>query len=462
MRSALNSILICLSVTAILSAENFPDNLSELALERSKTVVAIEFVLERELDRQEGGAFGLVVDEEGTVVILPSKIPTWEPVEKLKDFFGYTLPSDGDRLPMEYLGEDYPSGWHVLKFKNGLPQAFVPITRFDRATVGMGDPVFAVGGLNKDFGFDPYVMTSRVVLAKRMPDLQLIFRDGIANPGCPVFNAEGAFVGWLLEPLAFNRIMSVGRDTMNISLRNPDESSVALSNKEFYDYLDHIQGAKFNTARAWIGVSGMQPIDPEVAKYLGIEKQSGIVLSEILEESPAQTVGLEDDDIVISVDGKPLPQLKPDSSVTPYFQWLIRRKRPGETVALEVIRGEERKRFEIEVGEGPKMVREADYRFYAKLGFTVREFLLSDGIRRRVEKEQMNGAIVNFVKRSSAVETAGLRRGDWIRQIEGEPVGSYDTALKMLDAVEADEDKGEFVLLVERNNETSFIRAHLK
>ena len=462
MRLVLSIFLTFLAGAVSLPADSLPDNLSELAMERRQTIVAIEFVLERELDRQEGGAFGLVVDDDGTVVVLSSRIPAWEPVEKLKDFFGYTLPNSGDRYQLEYLGEDYASGWHVLKFKNELPKAFIPITRFDRATVSMGDQVFAVGGLTKDFGFDPYVMTSRVALAKRMPDLQLIFRDGIANPGCPVFNAKGAFVAWLLEPLAFNQVMKVGRETMNISLRNPDESSVALSSKEFFDYLDHIKRSKNNGSRAWIGVSGMQPIDPEVAKYLGIEKQSGIVLSEILEDSPASYVGLEDNDIVIGVDGKPLPQLKPDSSLTPYFQWLIRRKAPGETVALEVIRGEERKQFSIEVGEGPKMVREADYRFYEKLGFTVREFLLSDGIRRRVEKDQMHGAIVNFVKRSSAVETAGLRRGDWIRQIEGEPVGSYDKALQMLDAVESDEEKSEFVLLVERNNETSFIRAQLK
>ncbi len=127
-----------------------------------------------------------------------------------------------------------------------------------------------------------------------------------------------------------------------------------------------------------------------------------------------------------------------------------------------MIRGEERKTFEVEVGSSPKNVREADYRFYEKLGFTVREFLLTDGIRRRIPKEEMNGAIVNFVRRSSAVETAGLRNGDWIKQIEGAPVDSYQAVLDVLDQVEGDEEKTEFVLLVERNNETSFIRAQLK
>jgi len=108
------------------------------------------------------------------------------------------------------------------------------------------------------------------------------------------------------------------------------------------------------------------------------------------------------------------------------------------------------------------VVREAEYRYYEKLGFTVREFLLTDGIRRRLSKEEMNGAIVNFVTRSSAVETAGLRTGDWIKQVEGQVIKSYDEVLTILDQVEQDEEKAEFVLLVERNNETSFIRTQLK
>ena len=107
-------------------------------------------------------------------------------------------------------------------------------------------------------------------------------------------------------------------------------------------------------------------------------------------------------------------------------------------------------------------MREADYRYFEKLGFTVREFLLTDGIRRRLPKAEMNGAIVNFVTRSSAVETAGLRTGDWIKQVEGQEVTSFDDVLGLLDGVEQDDSKSEFVLLVERNNETSFIRAQLK
>ncbi|MCZ6674909.1 MAG: PDZ domain-containing protein [Verrucomicrobia bacterium] len=462
MRSIFPILAACCLANAGLSADPFPANLNELAIARSKTIVALEFVIERELDRQEGYTYGLIVDEEGTIVVLESMIPSWIPVEKLKNIVGFALPHDDEEYPLVYLGKDYPSGWHLLAFKDELPEGFKSITAFDRAIVNMGDLVFGVGGVGKEMGFDPFVLTGRVAMTKRMPDRQIIMRDDIANPGAPVFNVAGAFVGWTTDSLSFKRIMNVGRETLNITMTNPEESSVALSSEDFFDYLDNIDKDNLDGPRPWIGVSGMQPIDPEVAKYLGIENQAGIVLSEILEASPSSDAGLENNDILITVDGKSLPQFRPDYTVTPYFQKLIRRKKPGDNLSVEVIRGEEHKTFDIVVGAGPKNIREADYRFYEKLGFTVREFLLTDGIRRRLSKEEMNGAIVNFVRRSSAVETAGLRNGDWIKQVEGQVVNSYGDVLDLLDLVELDEERSEFVLLVERNNETSFVRAQLK
>ena len=462
MRKFLTLLVVCLVGGSVVTADPYPANLHDLVLERSKSVVALEFVVEREIDRQQGFAYGLVVDDQGTIVVLESMIPSWIPVEKMKNFVGYTLPDDDEEYDLKYLGNDYPSGWHILAFEDGLPEAFTPITAFDRAVAKMGDPVFGVGAVGKDMGFDPFVLTGRVALTKKMPDRQVIMRDDIANPGCPIFNVDGAFVAWATDPQSYRRTMNVGRETLTVSLSNPEETSVGLSSDDFFNYLDDIDPANVEGPRPWIGVSGMQPIDPDVAEFLGIKNQSGIVLSEILDESPSSRAGLQNNDILITVNGEVLPQFRPDYSVTPYFQKLIRQKSPGETMTVEVIRGEERKSFDVEIADGPKVVREADYRYFEKLGFTVREFLLTDCIRRRLPKSEMNGAIVNFVTRSSAVESAGLRTGDWIKQVEGQDVSSFGDVLGLLDLVEQDEEKSEFVLLVERNNETSFIRAQLK
>jgi len=456
------SFALLLFISMPVKAYTQAADLFDLVQERTKAIVALEFVVEREVDRREGEAFGLIIDDAGTIVVLEDMIPSWVPLEKMKDFVGYSLPSDDEEYPLDYLGKDYQSGWHILRFKEGLPEYFRPITDFEVSTARMGDEVFGVGGTNKDLGFEPFVLTGRVALTKALPDRQIYFQKDIGSPGCAFFTMDGAFAGWIQNSLSYNRVMTVGRETLNVTMTNPEESAVALCSDYFFDYLEHIDIDGLNGERPWMGVSGMQPIDPEVAEYLGIENQAGVVLSEIIEGSPSLESGLENNDILITVDGEALPRFRPDYSVTPYLQKLIRRKKPGETMEVEVIRGEERMAFSIVMGQGPKLVREAEYRYFEDLGFTVREFLMSDGIRRRVPSEEMKGAIVNFVLSSSAVETAGLRSGDWIRQIEGEEIHSYEDVLRLLESVAEDEDKAEFVMLIERKNETSFIRTSLK
>ena len=56
-------------------------------------------------------------------------------------------------------------------------------------------------------------------------------------------------------------------------------------------------------------------MDRDVAKFLKLSAQSGAVVSEVLEGSPAEKAGVRPRDIILGLDGKPLPQLKPDSIV---------------------------------------------------------------------------------------------------------------------------------------------------
>ena len=344
MRLLFSALAVSLIGVLGLNADPYPANLHERVVERSKAVVALEFVVEREIDRQQGFAYGLVVDDQGTIVVLESMIPSWIPVEKLKNFVGYSIPYDDEEYDLKYLGNDYPSGWHVLAFEEGLPEAFTPITSFDRAVADMGEPVFGVGAVGKDMGFDPFVLTARVALTKRMPDRQVIMRDDIANPGCPIFNVDGAFVAWATDPQSYRRTMNVGRETLTVTSEQSGGNVHWTQQRRLsIAYLEGIDPVQVEGPRPWIGVSGMQPIDPDVAEFLGIKNQSGIVLSEILDESPSSRAGLENNDILITVDGEILPRFRPDYSVTPYFQKLIRQKAPGQKMTVEVIRGEETK-----------------------------------------------------------------------------------------------------------------------
>ena len=69
--------------------------------------------------------------------------------------------------------------------------------------------------------------------------------------------------------------------------------------------------------------------------------------------------------------------------------------------------------------------------------------------------------MVHFVKPNSPAATAGLRPDDWVREIDGEEMKTYDQALRKLAAIENDAGRTQFVLLVSRGGETTVLRAKL-
>jgi serine protease Do len=56
----------------------------------------------------------------------------------------------------------------------------------------------------------------------------------------------------------------------------------------------------------------------------------------------------------------------------------------------------------------------------------------------------------------------GLEFDDWIREIDGKEVKTYAEAVAALAAIEADQDRPEFVLLTSRGSETAVRRVKLK
>ena len=72
------------------------------------------------------------------------------------------------------------------------------------------------------------------------------------------------------------------------------------------------------------------------------------------------------------------------------------------------------------------------------------------------------GVIVDFVKPNSPAAMGGLESDDWIREIDGKEIKTYAEAVAALTAIEADQDRAEFVLLTSRGSETAVRRVKLQ
>jgi len=90
-------------------------------------------------------------------------------------------------------------------------------------------------------------------------------------------------------------------------------------------------------------------------------------------------------DIIIAIDGRPLPRFRPDRVVADYIEKEIRRRRPGDLMKLTVLRGPDRIQLSAQLKDAPKLVREARREYFDGLGFTAREFVYGDAIARRLK-----------------------------------------------------------------------------
>jgi serine protease Do len=167
---------------------------------------------------------------------------------------------------------------------------------------------------------------------------------------------------------------------------------------------------------------------------------------------------LQDGDLVVAINGEALPRLKPDSVLQAYFERQLLLSEVGEPVRLSVLRGDESLDVEVVPSESPTRMKEADRKYFEDIGVTLREYIVMDSIQRREDHRLLRGAVVNFIRPNSPAAAGELQPGDWVQEIDGEPIGDFGEAVDRMQAALDNEEAEEIVLLVRRSNETSVLR----
>lgn len=441
-------------------------DLPALWAERIKSVVAVEYYTETETERRPSISYGTVIDSNGTIILPPVAInPRMTPLQ-LKEFKVYR-PGSSTSVPGVYLGQDALTGWHFVRAAESVRPELVPITVYAPKTLAepaMAEEVWGIGLRNKDEDFAPYLLSSRVALIQSLPQRTAIALHEVAGPGLPVFNMAGEFIGLAASAFgqSFVQFTRMDRSGTPVILVNVEESSAFQVASEVLPNLGRIPGNVFGRPLAWLGASGLQPVDPEVGKFLHLENQSGVVISEVLEGSPAEKAGVKPHDVILAVDGVVLPRLKPDRVVVNYLEREVARRSPGQTMKLTLLRGETRVELPVVLGEEPRLTTEAERKYFDHIGLTLREFVYADAVALRVRTSPLKGVIAHFVKPNGPAAIAGVRTDDWIKEIDGAEVKSFGEAVQKMGEIEADAERSEFVLLVGRGNETAVLRVKLK
>src|SRR5262245_34200453 len=205
--------------------------------------------------------------------------------------------------------------------------------------------------------------------------------------------------------------------------------------------------------RSWLGIV-MQPLDEDLIEYWKLDVEGGIIISSVVEGSPAEKAGLKSADILVSLQGEPL-HINKDEDLAD-FRRRIERLGVGELVDLAFLRQGERKSLSLSLGEAPKTAWTAEEIEDEDLGLTVREITMDDLLGQNLDPDT-RGVVVSETERAGWAQLGGVQPGDIVRSIDGHPVTDLTSFRAQSDRLR--EQKPEATLFfVLRQTETVFLR----
>lgn len=212
-----------------------------------------------------------------------------------------------------------------------------------------------------------------------------------------------------------------------------------------------VQGGK--VVRGWLGVS-IQELSPDLAMQFGVQEPKGVLVSEVLDDSPAKRAGFERGDVIVEFDGKPVEN--PTQLRNAVAQTVIGRK-----ATVKVMRDKRLRSLEVTIAEQPKTVAQAGSE---EEGGSARPAgLLADIEVRELNSDLASrlglggserGVAIVRVRADSVAEEAGLKEGDLILEVNRMPVPSLTVYERAVSKLSKDQP---VLLLIKRQGRTSFI-----
>jgi len=378
--------------------------------------------------RDEWLGSGMIVTPDGYILTANHVV---EGADEIKVGLG----NDKMEYAAKIIGADPATDIAVLKIdSNNLPA----ITLGDSSQLEVGDVVLAIGN---PFGLGQTVTRGIVsALGRSLPgddesrDKTYRYQDYIqtdasinmGNSGGALVDAQGRLIG------INDAIVSPTGTSAGIGFAVP----INLARTVMDGFLN---GGKLS--RGYLGVDS-QDLDPELARSFGVANSSGVLVTAIGPDSPAEKAGLKSGDVITSIgdtDVSGVESLKLTvSQLHPGSQAKIKLVRNGAAMTLTATLGEKQDSLSVPTSTKPANNAPTELKADALDGVRVQD--LDMDFRQELQAPlTISGAVVTDVDNASNSAIAGLRRGDVIAEINHQPVTNAKDAVSLCKAAKSDQ-----------------------
>lgn len=191
--------------------------------------------------------------------------------------------------------------------------------------------------------------------------------------------------------------------------------------------------ASQKSGKGWLGVS-VEELTPSLRKKMKLGEQTGLLVTNVVPNSPADDAGFREDDVIVEFDGKKVEEAD-------VFTRLVRDTGAEKKVTVVLMREGERKNMEVILGKR----RSASQSYAYGFGHAPGMFAFSDRPRLGVQVHELNeslaayfkvqpheGVLVLEVNEDTPAEKAGLKSGDVITKVGEEKIRDAEDLIDTL------------------------------
>ncbi|MCI5162087.1 MAG: PDZ domain-containing protein, partial [Candidatus Electrothrix sp. AX5] len=221
------------------------------------------------------------------------------------------------------------------------------------------------------------------------------------NSGGPLLNIHGKVVG--INTAIFSRsggYMGIGF-AIPVNMAKSVEEQLRSNGK---------------VTRGWLGLA-IQDMNEDLAQSFGVNKAEGILVAEIIKGSPAKKAGIQQGDIILSLNGKKIVDvtgLRNRIAMTP----------PGSEVSLQIIREGRKKDVRVVIAEQPADFSQATRMRSRKknnsslldnMGLALQE--LTSELAKQFGYDKGQGILITQITPNSPADSVGIQAGQLIEEV---------------------------------------------